>query len=76
MRNFFLFIAVVLTVFGSGCSQKNKDEWKLVWSDEFNYNGLPDETKWNYDTGSNNGWGNNELEYYTYKKPANARIEN
>jgi len=37
---------------------------QLVWSDEFNYTGLPDPTKWNYDVGGW-GWGNNELQYYT-----------
>jgi beta-glucanase (GH16 family) len=37
----------------------------LVWSDEFNTDGLPDATKWGYDLGNNNGWGNNEQEYYT-----------
>ncbi|MGN7784172.1 glycoside hydrolase family 16 protein [Niabella sp. 22666] len=47
---------------------------KLVWSDEFNYKGLPDSTKWDYDFGSNNGWGNNELQYYT-KDKKNARVE-
>jgi hypothetical protein len=41
---------------------------KLVWSDEFNYKGLPDPKKWNYDTGGH-GWGNNELQYYTYPPP-------
>lgn len=34
------------------------------WSDEFNYAGLPDSTKWGYDIGGS-GWGNNELQYYT-----------
>ncbi|QDK79193.1 glycoside hydrolase family 16 protein [Spirosoma sp. KCTC 42546] len=48
---------------------------KLIWSDEFNVNGLPDSTKWGYDVGGN-GWGNNELEYYTAKRLENARIEN
>ncbi len=47
-----------------------------MWGDEFNYTGLPDSTKWNYDIGSNDGWGNNELQYYTYKKKENARVEN
>ena len=36
----------------------------LVWSDEFNTDGLPDATKWGYDLGAG-GWGNNEQEYYT-----------
>ena len=47
---------------------------KLVWSDEFNYTGLPDSTKWNYDVGGG-GWGNHELEYYTRARPDNARVE-
>lgn len=48
---------------------------KLVWSDEFNVNGLPDSSKWGYDVG-NSGWGNNELEYYTVAHLQNARVEN
>lgn len=48
---------------------------KLVWSDEFDTNGAPDATKWGYDIGNNNGWGNNELEYYT-NRTDNAIIEN
>lgn len=45
------------------------------WADEFDYNGLPDEAKWGYDVGSqNNGWGNNELQYYTEKRLENARV--
>jgi beta-glucanase (GH16 family) len=47
-----------------------KDGWKLVWSDEFKNNGLPDSTKWTYQVGGG-GWGNSELQYYT-----NRRIEN
>jgi len=48
-----------------------------VWSDEFDYEGLPDVKKWSYDVGSqNNGWGNNELQYYTEANLENARVEN
>ena len=41
--------------------------WKLLWSDEFNdpAGTPPDPTKWNYDLGNNNGWGNGEIEVYT-----------
>jgi len=41
-------------------------EWKLVWSDEFDglANTLPAADKWTYDLG-HNGWGNHELENYT-----------
>jgi len=46
--------------------------WKLVWSDEFNApDGSPvDTTKWVSESGGN-GWGNQELEYYT-TRPANS----
>ena len=45
------------------------------WADEFNYTGLPDSTKWSYDVGSeNNGWGNNELQYYTKADPKNVFV--
>lgn len=40
--------------------------WTLVWNDEFNgWKGdTPDRSKWVIETGGD-GWGNNELEYYT-----------
>jgi beta-glucanase (GH16 family) len=49
--------------------------YQLVWSDEFDKDGLPDSTLWGYDQG-NSGFGNNELEYYTFKRPENGRVEN
>lgn len=50
-------------------------DWELVWSDEFDYKGLPDESKWNYDTrGNEYGWGNNELQYYTSSRDSNAIV--
>ncbi|EKF49013.1 glucan endo-1,3-beta-D-glucosidase [Thermosipho africanus H17ap60334] len=42
-------------------------KWKLVWSDEFDGKEL-DKNKWRFDIGNNNGWGNNELQYYTEGK--------
>ncbi|MCL1933259.1 MAG: glycoside hydrolase family 16 protein [Candidatus Azobacteroides sp.] len=36
----------------------------VVWSDEFDGTSL-NTGIWNYETGNNNGWGNNEKEYYT-----------
>ncbi len=47
--------------------------YQLVWSDEFNAGISPDTTKWMYETGGN-GWGNNELQYYTNARTENARI--
>jgi beta-glucanase (GH16 family) len=46
----------------------------LIWSDEFEIDGPPDPGKWQYDVGGH-GWGNEELQYYTEARPANARVE-
>lgn len=47
----------------------------LLWSDEFDYTGSPDETKWGYDIGrGDNGWGNGEKQYYT-KRSENVIVE-
>ncbi len=54
-------------------SKTAKQPTQLVWSDEFNYKGLPDSTKWNYDIGGW-GWGNNEFQYYTKAALSNARV--
>lgn len=48
----------------------------LVWSDEFDTDGLPDPARWDYDTERNAvGWFNNELQYYARGRPENARVE-
>jgi beta-glucanase (GH16 family) len=76
MRFVCLFILTSCII---ACSNSKKTtngtEWKLSWSEEFNYNGVPDSTKWSYDTGGD-GWGNNELQYYTRASIANAEVSN
>lgn len=71
----FLFF-ILISVTGVGQSAFTK----LVWSDEFNYAGLPDTSRWGYDKGNGCpdicGWGNKELQYYTTGRKENARIEN
>jgi beta-glucanase (GH16 family) len=49
--------------------------WVLAWSDEFDgpAGRSPDATKWTYDIGGD-GWGNNELEFYT-SRPANVALD-
>jgi beta-glucanase (GH16 family) len=47
-------------------------KWELVWSDEFDYTGLPDATKWDYEVGFVR---NRELQYYTKARQENARVE-
>lgn len=51
----------------------NPTEWKLVWHDEFDKDGLPDPTQWDYEEGFVR---NEELQYYTVGKKDNARVEN
>jgi len=54
----------------------NTGDMVLVWSDEFDYNGLPDSKKWSYDTeGNATGWGNNESQYYTASRLKNAEVK-
>lgn len=48
------------------------DHWKLVWADEFNYQGLPDSAKWSYEEGL---LRNHERQYYTRSRLNNARVE-
>jgi beta-glucanase (GH16 family) len=48
-------------------------EWKLAWSDEFDYEGLPDKAKWDYEEGFVR---NHEMQYYTRSRKENARVEN
>jgi beta-glucanase (GH16 family) len=51
--------------------------YELVWADEFDTEGLPDPSNWEYDTEANaTGWYNNELQYYAVGKPEYSRVEN
>jgi beta-glucanase (GH16 family) len=68
--SFFFGFLLIITA-----SVKAQVPTQLVWSDEFNYTGLPDSTKWAYDTGKH-GWGNNEWQHYLLKSPKNVRVEN
>ncbi len=47
--------------------------WSRVWSDEFDGEGLPDSTKWNYEVGYIR---NREMQYYTCRRLENAHVEN
>ena len=60
------------------CSNGNNgiSDYKLVWSDEFDVDGLVDSTKWSYDTAGNSwGWGNDELQWYTANRAENAEVK-
>ena len=83
MRNniFRIYITVIILLSAAGWAPAGAQSSfrRLVWSDEFDYQGLPDSTKWGYDKGrgcpENCGWGNNELQYYTWNRAENARVE-
>lgn len=63
-------------LFAVNSCKTSPENWKLVWSDEFNYEGFPDSAKWNYDTvGNAYGWGNRELQFYTTKRDSNVLVD-
>jgi beta-glucanase (GH16 family) len=75
LKSHFYFLATIsaaLIFMQDGFAQSKFT--KLVWADEFNYNSAPDSAKWTYNIGGN-GWGNNELEYYT-SRPENVIVKN
>ena len=47
--------------------------WQMIWSEEFNYTGLPDSTKWTNEVGLIR---NNELQYYTKNRIENNWVAN
>jgi len=75
-RKMYLIPAMVLLSSAFALTQAanppERSGWKLVWSDEFNGpHGSPiDSSKWTLESGGN-GWGNDELEYYT-ARPENS----
>jgi beta-glucanase (GH16 family) len=46
--------------------------WELAWADEFDEEGLPDPSRWDYEQGFIR---NNEAQYYTQSRLENARLE-
>lgn len=79
LKSYFILLICTLSLSAQSQNHSTKTNIKptmqLVWQDEFNYNGLPDATKWNYDVGTGDwGWGNNELQYYTKDSLGNARV--
>ncbi|MTI29303.1 glycoside hydrolase family 16 protein, partial [Xanthovirga aplysinae] len=47
----------------------------LLWEDNFEWGEQPNQAFWNFEIGTgHNGWGNNELQFYTNRKQ-NVRVE-
>jgi beta-glucanase (GH16 family) len=90
MKTTFLINLILVSFVLLSCAKDNKSEppvvkpgtevptgdYELVWSDEFNYSGLPNSQKWSYDTDGNaSGWGNNEAQYYTSARLKNSEVK-
>jgi beta-glucanase (GH16 family) len=71
----YFLLCVVSSLYDSSyiCAQATTSNWKLTWSEEFNYTGLPDSKKWDYERGFIR---NNEKQYYTSKRKENAYVSN
>lgn len=74
-----VLLAVVFLVISS-CANDDKQTvvnfTELVMADEFDSDGAPNPAIWGYDIGTGaNGWGNNELQYYT-DRTENVTVQN
>ncbi|EDY83305.1 Glycosyl hydrolases family 16 [Verrucomicrobiia bacterium DG1235] len=70
----FIFLASLLAAIVCRPSTTAEiGEWQLVWSDEFETEGLPNAQWWDYEEGYIR---NEEAQYYTVAREENARIEN
>lgn len=49
----------------SGNDELETEFTDLIWEDSFEENGTPNPEIWNFETGNNDGWGNEELQLYT-----------
>ena len=80
MKLKFIKISTFLVViFSISCSNNEKQTVttlnQIVLQDEFDANGAPNPSIWNYNIGTgSNGWGNNELQYYS-DRPQNIKVE-
>ena len=81
-RNFVLgILSLTLLVIFNGITSCSTDETQTVanfktitMQDEFDEDGAPNSSIWTYDIGGN-GWGNNELQYYT-DRSQNVAVQN
>ena len=73
-------LSVALLVLFASCSNDDTQTvatfTDLVMADEFEVEGAPNPDIWGYNIGTGqNGWGNNELQYYT-DRTENVKVEN
>lgn len=87
MKHYTLVLGLCLTLFGSCSSDDpvidypryveevggNYDDCRLVWSEEFDYEGLPDEKIWDYEEGYKRNY---EMQDYKKADSQYTRVEN
>ena len=81
MRIFAWIVFLIAAVLASGCRSARPTPhaittgddrvWDLVWSDEFDYSGLPDPDRWGYEVGHIR---NSEKQIYTEAREENAYV--
>lgn len=65
----------IIAIIHSGIAiSANAQNWELVWADEFNYEGLPDSSKWIYEYGP--PYKNQEQQFYAKEDLKYSRVEN
>jgi beta-glucanase (GH16 family) len=72
-----LFAILFLNACGTDGNNDSNADWELTWSDDFegSKGELLNPVNWTYDIGtSQNGWGNQELQYYT-NRPENVSLD-
>ncbi len=74
--SFLLVTVLVISSCATDDTQTVATFTELVWQDEFDTEGTPNPANWGYDIGTGvNGWGNNELQYYT-NRTENITVQN
>ncbi len=73
----FVLFSILLTALSCSDDEQTVTTFnQLVTQDEFETEGAPNPELWGYDIGTgSNGWGNNELQYYT-DRTENVTVQN
>ncbi len=77
IKNNLLVVGALALLMGCNTDEKQTvaTKTKLVMAEEFNTPGAPNPGIWSFNIGTgSNGWGNNELQYYT-NRSQNIKIE-
>ena len=78
LLKYFLFVTMFIIMYSCAIeeTQTVATFTELIMQDEFDTDGAPNSAIWGYDIGTGvNGWGNNELQYYT-DRTENVKVEN